>query len=143
MKIVDTSFKITCFGKHLAMATSIRCCFNTSNLKQYGLSTTYSCAQNKNIKIISKIVSLKKIKKKKKYYSHICLCNVLLWTPMVFKSVSSSHSENAGPVIRDHVKSYQMKNETPLQLKKLFLYAATGTVLLFFYFFRSQIYQYF
>ena len=33
-----------------------------------------------------------------------------------FKSVLSSSSENIGPVTRDHVKSSQMRNKTPLQL---------------------------
>ena len=32
-----------------------------------------------------------------------------------FKSVLSSQSENTAPVTRDHVKSSQMRNQTPLQ----------------------------
>ena len=35
---------------------------------------------------------------------------------LFFKSVLSSCSENIGPVTRGHVKSSQMRNETPLQL---------------------------
>ena len=35
---------------------------------------------------------------------------------MFFKSLLSSLSENTGPVTRDHFKSFQMKNQTPLQL---------------------------
>ena len=57
----------------------------------------------------------------------MCLCNVLLRNPVVlprflkgnfvfFKSVPSSHSENTGPVVRDHAKFSQMRNKTPLQL---------------------------
>ena len=33
-----------------------------------------------------------------------------------FKSIHSERSTNTGPVSRDHVKSSQMRNETPLQL---------------------------
>ena len=32
-----------------------------------------------------------------------------------FKSVLSSRSENTGPVTSDHVRSSQIRNETPLQ----------------------------
>ena len=35
---------------------------------------------------------------------------------LFLKSVLSSRSENTGPVTRDHVKSSQMRNGTPLQL---------------------------
>ena len=55
----------------------------------------------------------------------MCLCNVLLRNPLVyqdfksenlfFKSVLSSRYENTGPIIREHFKSSQMGNETPLQ----------------------------
>ena len=34
-------FKITCFEEHLRPATSIRCYFDTINLKQSGFCTTY------------------------------------------------------------------------------------------------------
>ena len=37
-------------------------------------------------------------------------------TSVFFKSVHSSRSENTGPATRDHVKSSQRRNETPLQL---------------------------
>ena len=35
---------------------------------------------------------------------------------LLLKSVLSSRNENTGTVTRDHVKSSQMRNETPLQL---------------------------
>ena len=35
------TFKITCFEEHLRPATSIRCYFDTINLKQSGFCTTY------------------------------------------------------------------------------------------------------
>ena len=35
---------------------------------------------------------------------------------LFFLYVLSSRSENTKPVIRDHIKSSQMRNETPLQL---------------------------
>ena len=40
------------------------------------------------------------------------ISKVKMW---VFKSVLSSSSKNTGPVTRDHVKSSQIRNETPLQ----------------------------
>ena len=36
-------------------------------------------------------------------------------TNRLFKFVFNSSSENTGPVIRDHVKSSQIRNEKPLQ----------------------------
>ena len=39
---------------------------------------------------------------------------------MFFKSVLSSRRGNTGPVTRDHVKSSQMRNKTPLQLYNIF-----------------------
>ena len=38
------------------------------------------------------------------------------WKYVFFKSVLSSRSENTEPVISDHVKSSETRNETPLQL---------------------------
>ena len=35
---------------------------------------------------------------------------------LFLKSALSSRCENTGPVTRDHVKSTQLRNETPLQL---------------------------
>ena len=35
---------------------------------------------------------------------------------LFFKSVISAHSRNTGPTTRDHLKSSQMRKETPLQL---------------------------
>ena len=60
------------------------------------------------------------------------------WKPVVFKYVVSSRSKNTGPVTRDHVKSSRIRNETPLQLWKLFLHVGTGIIFLFI---RSQIHQ--
>ena len=74
---------------------------------------------NKNIKIISKIVNLKK---EKLQFSYICLCNVFLRNPVVLqrsaflKSVLSSCSQNTGPISRSHIKSSQERNKIPLQL---------------------------
>ena len=54
-------FKITSFEEHLRTDVSIRCYLDTINLKQSGCGTTCSFKiQNKNIKIISKLVNLKK-----------------------------------------------------------------------------------
>ena len=53
--------KITSFEEHLRTDASIRCYLDTINLKQSGCGTTCSFKiQNKNIKIISKLVNLKK-----------------------------------------------------------------------------------
>ena len=41
---------------------------------------------------------------------------------------------------RDYVKSFQMRNKTPLQLKTFLLHVGTGIISLFF---GSQIHQYF
>ena len=38
------------------------------------------------------------------------------WKSVFFKSVLSSRIENTGTVTRNHLKSSQMRNETPLQL---------------------------
>ena len=56
-------FKITCFEESLRTDLSIRCYFDTINIKQSGLDTLILSKflfQNENIKIISKIVDLKK-----------------------------------------------------------------------------------
>ena len=39
-----------------------------------------------------------------------------------FKPVLSSSNKHSGTVTRDHVKSSQMRNETPLQLSRLFFH---------------------
>ena len=82
------------------------------------------------LKIISKILNLKQNKNKnkhtqKKYNSHIYVYvmfsykiprfNNILKMKMFLKSELSSRSEN-GPVTRDHMKTSQMRNKTPLQL---------------------------
>ena len=64
-------FKINCFEEHLLTVACIRCFFDTINLKQSGICTTYS------FKIVSKWVyknDLKNCKsqnKKKNYNSYI------------------------------------------------------------------------
>ena len=63
-------FKITCFEEHLRTDTAIRYYFDTINLKRSGFGTSYSSkilVSDKNIKIISKIVKIKKII----YNSHV------------------------------------------------------------------------
>ena len=45
-----------------------------------------------------------------------------------FKSVLSLRSENTEPVTRDHVKSFEFRNETPLHLLRLFLHVETGII---------------
>ena len=84
------------------------------------------------LKIISKILNLKQKKKQKqkqthtqkKYNSHIYVYVMfsykiprfkILKMKMFFKSELTSRSEN-GPVTRDHMKTSQMRNKTPLQL---------------------------
>ena len=66
-------FKITCFEEYLRTAASIRCYFDTINLKQSGFCTTYSfkilVSERKRTKIISKIVNHKKKKKLKFSYT--------------------------------------------------------------------------
>ena len=50
------------------------------------------------------------------YYKIFWFCQDLKVKICAFKSVLSSHRENSGPATRGHVKSFQMRNETPLQL---------------------------
>ena len=101
------------------------------NLKQSVFCTTYSL---KILVLERKYKNNLKNRESQKIYifqcSYIYICNVYLvfyyeiqWCYqdfkseyLFFKSVLSSHSEDSGPVTRDHVKSSQMMNETPLQL---------------------------
>ena len=143
-------FKFSCFKEHMRTAASIRCYFDTihlkSNLAFPKPALLKSLFQNENIKIISKIVNLKKKKILQIscyvyvmfYYEIPCLYQDFKGENLFFKFVLSSHSGNTGPITRDHVKSSKMKNETPLQLYRLFLHSGTGIIFLFF---RNQIYQ--
>ena len=96
-------------------AASIKCYFDTINLKQSYFCTTYSfkiLVSERNIKIISKIVNLKK--KKEITILIYCiryLCSILPRNAVIlprfekeksvfFKSVLSSRSENTAPVTR-------------------------------------------
>ena len=62
-------FKISCFEEHLLTAASIRCYLDLINLKLSGFAKPILLKflfQNKNIKIITKTVNLKKKKKKER-----------------------------------------------------------------------------
>ena len=99
------NFTITCFKEQLWTAASIRCYFDTTNLNQSGFCTTYSF----KILVSEYIYNSHVYYKIPWFYQHFK-------ENLFFKSVLSSHSENTGPVTRDHFKSSQMRNETPLQL---------------------------
>ena len=112
------------------MAASIRCYFDTINLEQSGFCTTFSfkilvserkyknnlinCeSQKQNLLQFSYILYNIYVMF---YYKIFWFCQDLKVKICAFKSVLSSHRENSGPATRGHVKSSQMKNETPLQL---------------------------
>ena len=82
-------FKIKCLEEHLRTAAYIRRYFDTINLKQSGFGTTYS---------------FKILVSERKYENNL--------KNGEFQKI---HSENTGPVTRDHVNSSQMRNQTPLQ----------------------------
>ena len=89
--------------------------------------------QNKNIKIISKIMNLKKMQC---FATKACGFNIIFISEdLFFKSVLSSHNKNTGLATTDSVKSSQMSNETPLQPYRLFFHVGTGIIFLLF---RSQ-----
>ena len=60
--------------------------------------------ENENIKINSKIINVKKAKKRKMQFSYTCLCHVVCYVYVYvcayyfFKSALSSRRENTGPV---------------------------------------------
>ena len=92
-------FKITCFEKHLRTATSVRCQFDTINLKQSGFCTPYSCKilvsepKYKNNLKNGKSQNKQANKQTKNYNSHIsvkCLCNVLLQNPVGLSGLSEN-----------------------------------------------------
>ena len=123
--------------KNICERLILSCYFDTINQKQAGFCTTQS---------FKTLVSKRKYKnnhKNGKYLNnnnnnsnnncHVykCLCNVLPWFYKKFRSGNLSVL-NTGPGTRDHLKSSQRRNETSLQLKRLFLHARTGIKLLFF-----------
>ena len=127
-------FTITCFEEHLGTAASIRCYFDKVSLRQSGFCATCSfkilvserkCKNN-----------LKNRKSQKNYFKILvsimyteCFSTKIRGFPKIlkkkicdFKPVLSSSNEHSGTVTRDHVKSSQMRNETPLQLSRLFFH---------------------
>ena len=119
---------------HLQTAAFIRWYFNTVSLKQSGFCATCS------FKILvseRKCKNNLKNRKSQKNYSKIlvsimyteCFSTKIRGFPKIlkkkicdFKPVLSSSNEHSGTVTRDHVKSSQMRNETPLQLSRLFFH---------------------
>ena len=101
-------FKITCLEEYLQTAASTRCYFDIINLKQSGFCATF---------FLKKIlVSGRKYKNNLKTKKSCGFPKILKVKICVFQFVFSSHSENTELVTRDHAKSSQMRNETPLKL---------------------------
>ena len=109
-------------------AASIKCYFDTINLKQSYFCTTYSfkiLVSERNIKIISKIVNLKKKKKWQSSYTvydiYVVFYHEMPWfyqdlksKNLYFLNLYSVHAARILHLSLDHFKSSQMRK--PLQL---------------------------
>ena len=73
------------------------------------------------------------------YTAYVMFHYVTPWFYQDFKSENLCVL-NIGPVTRDNVKSFQMRNETPLQHYMLYLHAETDIIFLIF---RSKLHKYF